>query len=741
MVFTLGAEGVLRERVERMRGKIKKITGIMLVLCIGAFLAAFFLLSGQDAGTSYFKTELEKAVATIAGWTLETDGISGNFLAGYNAANIRILFEGQEVARAEELSVGLSILSFFQGQSGLTKVTVREGILSGEGLLHALRHSDFSAGGSMTADFILPVLLFTPVTITTPLGEISLASLRLTPGEKTMTFDGQGHFLDFPVEAGASFITGEQLSITDGFLRGGNAVVSFSGPLFPETRVEGNINDLRLDVISELTNLPFTAKGTVDSTLLVERPSGRLLVSGEGTIENGDIWDLLMDGAFSWSADETKAVVVPVDARVFSSPASGVFALYFGEEPTAEIAFALKQLKIEEWTRCFSWLSFAQGTLSTLKIDLSGPFEKLNGPILFEAREATVEGFDVRALRGDLRMTDGERLAISGDATWSNSPFTISGTSLLDESAGAETSIALRSESFDLESAGKIYVPRLSAKGKGTMTIDISVPSEGAVTYKGLLSAPRASFLGTAGEKLSVPFSGTEETLSLSALSFNPGGRGILSGNGSVAGLAGKSPSISMEGNGRDLSWSLLRDALGGPEIAGLFDASWSVKGPTASPIVSFTLKGRETPLSRSLPLRNILLEGRFEKDDLFVSKGSASLFGGTASVEGKARIGTTPALSFKGAFKGLAAKQIAIAAGASADAVEGTVSGEFALSGKPALPLVVADSVGPLSRGRLLSADRSPGTGGGNSLLFEDHGFFRRTTGVRPLLFRVFSA
>ena len=696
MVFTLHAEGVLRERVERMRGKFKKIAGVLFVLCIAAFLAAFFLISGQDAGTSYFKTELEKAVATLAGWTLETDGISGNFLAGYNAANIRILFEGQEVARAEELSVGLSILSFFRGQSGLTKVTVTEGVLSGEGMLHALRRSDFSAGSGITTDFMVPVILFSPVTITTPLGEISLASLRLTPGEKTMTFHGEGHFLDFPVEAGASFTTGEQLSITDGFLRGGNAVVSFSGPLFPETRIEGNIDDLRLDVISELTNLPFTAKGTVDSTLLLERPEGRLLVSGEGEIENGDIWDLLMDGTFSWSADESKAVVAPVDARVFSSPASGVFALYFGEEPTAEIAFALKQLKIEEWTHCFSWLSFAQGTLSTLKIDLSGPFEKLNGPILFEAPKATLEGFDVRALRGDLRMFDGERIAISGNATWSDSPFTISGKSLLDDSAGAETSLSLHSGSFDLKSSGKVYAPALSADGKGTMALEISIPSEGAASYKGALAAPRASFLGTAGEKLSVAFSGTEEILSLSALSFSPAGKGLLSGKGSITGLSGKSPSITMEGSGRDLAWNLLRDALGGLETAGLFDASWSVKGPTASPVVSFGLKGRETPFSRSLPLRNIQLEGRFEKNELSVSKGSGSLFGGTASIEGKARFGSATSLSFKGAFRGLSAGQIAAAAGADAETADGVVAGEFSLSGKPSSPLLSLTASAP---------------------------------------------
>jgi hypothetical protein len=97
MVFTLHAKGVLRERVERMRGKFKKIAGVFFVLCIAAFLAAFFLISGQDAGTSYFKTELEKAVATFAGWTLETDGISGNFLAGYNAATSAFSSKGRRL--------------------------------------------------------------------------------------------------------------------------------------------------------------------------------------------------------------------------------------------------------------------------------------------------------------------------------------------------------------------------------------------------------------------------------------------------------------------------------------------------------------------------------------------------------------------------------------------------------------------------------------------------------------------
>ncbi len=670
-----------------MRSKIKKISGGLLLLGSAILLAVLFLLSGYDAGTSLFRSELEKSVATYSGWTLETDGISGNPLAGFDAANVRVLFEGMEVARAERLSVGFSLFSFIRGDGGLTRVTVSKSTLSGDGLLHALRHSDFSPGGGAATDIALPVILFSPVTITTPLGEISLASLRLTPGDDTVTFHGYGHFLDFPVEAGASFTTGEQLSITDAFLKGGNATISLSGPLFPETRIEGFVDDLRLDVISELTNLPFAAKGTVDSTLLIERPDGRLLASGEGEIANGDIWDLLMDGTFSWSADETKAVLSPVDGRVFSSPVSGVFALFFGEEPKAEIALALKRLKLEEWTRCFAWLSFAQGTLSTLKLDLSGPFEKLNGPLLFEAPKAVLDGFDVETLRGDLRMVDGDRMTISGGGKWSNSTFSVSGESLLNEPGGTSTSVSIRSANFDLKSAGNAYAPALSADGKGTLDVALSIPAEGRATFKGALSAPRASLLETAGEKLSVAFSGTSEQLSFSSISFSPAGGGVLSGRGSVSGLSGKNPILSLEGTGQDLRWSLLREALGGMEATGAFDASWNVKGSAASPTVSFSLRGRNTPFTSSLPLGNIHLEGRFEKEVLSISQGTASLFDGSAGIEGSARLGPTPSLSFNGSFSGLSAAQAAAAAGLSGAETEGTLAGEFSLSGAPGAP------------------------------------------------------
>ncbi len=657
-------------------------------ICIAAVSAMLFLFSGRDAGTSFFKTELEGAVGALSGWSLETDGISGNPVTGFHASNVRISFEGTELARAKRLSVTLSLLALLRGNAGLDKVTVQESSLSGEGLLNALRRSDFSPDSAAIPGFVLPVILFSPVTITTPLGNLDLKSLRLTPGQDTMTFHGQGYFLDFPVEAGASFTTGDQLSITDGFLRGGGSVVSFSGPVFPETSLEGIISDLRLDVISELTNLPFTTKGSVDSTLHIERPNEKFLISGEGRIDSGDIWDLLIDGSFFWSADEEKAVLSPVETNVFSSSTSGMFALFFGEEPRTEIALSISNMKLKEWERCFPWLSFAHGTLSALKLNLYGPFEHLDGSISFNAPSIEIQGVPVEAPRGELQLMSGEKMLLKGAGKWAGSLFSFSGESILNAPGGISTKISLFSTNFDLKAAGEAYAPVLSAQGKGALELSVSIPPTEGITFGGTVSVPKASLFGTSGERLSLAFSGNPERVELPSLSFSPSVGGTISGKGFIAEIGGNNPAISLEGAGQNIPWSLLNSMIDGNlQMGGLFDLSWGVKGPLSAPSTFFELKGRDLPLMKDLPLRNVVLDGRVEGETLSLTTASGRLFGGTVSLDGSARLGRNPALSFKGTYRDFSANQIAAFAGADPDTAGGLLAGDFSLSGTPSSP------------------------------------------------------
>ncbi|MDI9369781.1 MAG: hypothetical protein QM446_02520 [Synergistota bacterium] len=655
-----------------------------LAVCVFAalVLCGVFLLTGQDAATSVFRSALEDAFEGLDGWTFEADGLSGNPVFGYSASNLRVFFKGEMIATAERLSVRLSLLSYLRGEGVVSRVTVNSGTLSGEGLIHALIDTDFADAleGSSTS---LPVLVFEPAFLSTPMGSVSLNFLRLTPKDDTVSFYGQGGFLGFPIELGVSFITGDQLFLTDAFFRGGDAVVSLSGSLFPDTRLEGYVDAFRLDFISELLNLPLTAKGTFDSTLLIERPFGKLLASGEATIENGDIWDLFMDGDFSWSADEEKAVLYPSeDATVFSSPVSGVFSLFFGKTPIAEIALALKDLKIDEWSRCFPWLSFATGELASLKLDLSGPFDGLGGPMALYADRAVLQGFDVEDMSCSLLMKDGSSLDINGAASWAGSKFTFSGKSLFEDDEESLTSLVLNSEGLNLKRVGEIYAPSLSLEGSGKAELALSVPETDPLSFTGKLTFDRASILHVPVERLNAAFSGLDDSISVDSFSLSPGGEGLVSGRGTIREVYTASPSMAIQGDAKGVKWNVLEGALQAPPLGGLFDASWTLSGPIDSPTATFSLSGGETPLMSALPLKGLKTQGRYENDSLRIISASASLFKGSLSAEGSLDI-LSRSISLKGRFDGLSAGDMATSALSIDNEVEGSIAGEFSLSEK----------------------------------------------------------
>ena len=434
----------------------------------------------------------------------------------------------------------------------------------------------------------------------------------------------------------------------------------------------------------------------MDSTLSIERPLGRLLAYGEGEIEKGDIWDLAMDGPFSWSADSEKAVISPsTGASIYSSPVSGVFSLFFGETPSTEIALSLKDTNLENWTRCFPWLSFARGSLSTLKLDLSGQFNRLNGPISLYAEEAELYGFSVNDLVGSLDMTDGEAMKISGTASWAGSDFSFDGGSVFSDNDDRGTTLSLHANDFNLSGAAEIYAPALSARGSGALDLAISVPSNSPLVFSGRLSSDRASALGVPLTNLSVIFNGKDDHITISSLSLSPGSRGILTGSGSIDGAFGGSPTISFDGGGKGIRWGLLDEELGGLSLSGLLDASWTISGPAKSPVVSFALQGDDTPLSPLLPLKSLNLRARYEEEELHILNAAASLHGGEFSAEGRIHFGRDD-MSIKGRFNSISAAALTAPAFEGGDTLEGRIAGDFSLSGTPSSPSIKLTCTSP---------------------------------------------
>ena len=91
--------------------------------------------------------------------------------------------------------------------------------------------------------------------------------------------------------------------------------------------------------------------------------------------------------------------------------------------------------------------------------------------------------------------------------------------------------------------------------------------------------------------------------------------------------------------------------------------------------------------------------------------------------MEGKARLNSTPSLSFKGAYSGVSAKQLFAAIGTSAEGVEGVITGDFSLSGKPSVPSLTLTASSPAitAAGLSLATLRAKAEGTTTSLKISD--------------------
>jgi translocation and assembly module TamB len=676
----------------------KKKAALFALPAVGLLALALFFFSGQNAGVDFFRTTLEKTITGFPGWSLEADSYVGNPFAGFTAQNVRISYKDEEIAGAGSLSVSLSLISLLGGSSGIEKVTVKEAFLSASELFEAIKDTDIPPdSGGVSGD--LPVVVLAPTRIFTPMGTLRADILRLTPGQDTVTFDGKGTFLGTHVEAGGSLAVENSILLTDSFLRAGDAVASLSGEAFPRFYLEGTAESLNLKKLSALLSLPVSMEGVICSTITASRPGGKLLVSGEGEIEKGNIGGLLTEGSFLWSADEKRATVSPLEARIFSSPAEGSLSAFFGAVPLAEINLGLKDVDFEEWTSFFSWLSFGKGSLSSLRIDLSGPFDRLDGAVSFNSPQAVLQGFPVTDLAGRLDLKDGRNIHVKASGAWLKSPFSAAAQVTLDEQDRTETLLSVKSEKLDLKTAGGAFMQGLEISGTGTGSLDVKYPFEGEMTLSGALAAPKLSLAGINAGKFTASFSIEKDILRLSKAALSLPCGGAVSGKGSLTGLSRDKPVLDLDGEGKNIGWAFIESlALPGASLgaSGTAYLRWSVHSPLADPVAEFHLQGADAPLLPALPLRNIALRGRISQKEIALSEGSAALWGGRVRLSGKAATGgKKPALDFRGDFTGLALPEIMAASGFARESASGTLSGEFGLAGRGDAPSLSLSAAG----------------------------------------------
>lgn len=676
--------------------RMRKSAIALALLSAGVLAVAVLLVSGQDAGVNFFKSSLERTAAAFPGWSLEAEGYSGNPVAGFTARNVRLIYGGEKVAGAERLSVSLSLVSLLKGASGVEKISVAGADISSIELLAAARDTELPAGPEASPPG-LPVIVLSPSRISTPMGILKADILRLTPGSDTVTFEGKGSFLGTKVEIGGSLTSDDSILLTDSFLTAGDASAVLSGEAFPNFFLEGKVENLNLERVTSLLSLPVSMKGIVDSTIVVSRPGGKLLVSGDGEIRGGDVAGLLAEGAFFWSADEEKATLSPAGGKIFSSSAEGSLSVFFGAVTGTEIKLNLKDVDFEEWTRFFSWLSFGRGKLTSVKVNLAGPLDRLSGPVGFNAADTVLQGFPVTNLAGRLSLDEGKRISVEASGKWLTSPFSAAAKVTVDEKDRTETLLTINSEKFDIKSAGGVFAPGLNLSGAGAGKLDVKYPFEGAMTLTGSISVPGLSVAGTAAGKLAASFTVNDDVLKLGQTSLSLPGGGIITARGILTGLSGEKGAMDLEGEGKNIPWAFIESLAlpsGASGLSGKADLRWKARSPLKNPSVDFDLRGGDTPLATALPLKNLALTGRISHAELVLTEGTAALWGGKAKLSGRASLkGDKSALDFKGTFSGTAFSEIVLGLGLPSEGASGALSGEFAVSGTgnaPSLSLTV---------------------------------------------------
>lgn len=659
----------------------------LAVLALLAVIAAVLVVPSRDLGTQQVMDALREAVKTLPGASVEWSRVSGNPLSGYVVRDVRIAGPEGEVVRASSIRLRLLLPSLLRGNPLLKSITVRDATLAAEKILDILRARSPSSTEPLSLSSF-PVILFEPVRIITETGDFLLNLARLSPGEGSVTVSARGTFLGIPLDMGGSVLDDPSFTVTDAFVRIGEASVSLSGKLSP-LELDGAMEGVRLEKIATMRELPLEMKGVVRSSLSVAVSGGGPFVSGEGSLAEGDILGLQAEGTFRWTADGEKLTASLDNGTVFSSPIRGSLSLLFSDELLADLWLTVDGVVPREWTPLFPWLSTWEGAPASLKITLKGPPSGLGGEVAFETPSLRIGELPLSELSCVGTVANGKEFSLSASARWNGTPLTAS--SRIDLSAPSPLRFHLKTDRLDMKSLGTLYAPKVRLGGTGVLDAAFLVDDGKILSAEGTLTAPKIFALGAEGRGFSLTFSVSPEEIRLPSLFVSFPAGGTVTGKGTVTGFATDQGTMALSGEGKGITGKTVEALLGKKApVAGSYDLTWRAEGALQNPAVSFVIRGKDTPLSPALPLRNLSVSGGFSGGEVALTAGKALLFGGPVEFTGRGSAGSGT-FGLEGRFAGLSVEKMAAEYGLGKEGYGGEAAGTFSLSGSAANPKIAA--------------------------------------------------
>ncbi len=581
----------------------KKRRLLLLGSLVALLLLAFLVISRVDVATDLIARKASAVVEEMTGLHLTLGDVRGNPVAGYSFHDLSLRKgEGEPLLAAEKIGASVAFGSLLSGSPALDEIVV-EGVRGDMGrLLSALPPSEGPSPLEAMLEQIrregrldvpLKRLGLKDVVVTTPAGDVAVASARTTFGGDAIASDLDFAFRGLPVKGDLKLdFSGKALAVKDLDLAVGKGRVTAEGRIDPELDGTAELKDF--DVAELLKLWPEMADrgfaGTFGTTVKAAGDWRSPRLEGELTFDGGRVAAIPFDVArTSWSYDVKSLSLPDVKARLAGIPLAGKMNFGFSQlPPDLDISVFARDVAVTALAESFPALKGATGTIEAVTVNLGGRSDAVRGKAFVRAPRFAYEGQTVEAVSAELAFGADGRAKLTGGASWMGAPVQAEGDVVYSPEIRFDLSV--RAAEVDLARLGVLQegFRELQPQGKAGVILRLrGKPSEYAVT--GTAEAARARLKGELFEDTRAEFGYAPSGLDLKSFQSR-WGQAALSGSGRVTGIAEGKPRLSLSGRVQNLdlaSLSAFAPALADRKPSGRVSLDWKAEGDAAAPTVT----------------------------------------------------------------------------------------------------------------------------------------------------------
>lgn len=671
---------------KRAKYRIAAVTLAIFFLILGATYA---VLSSRTFYPDLVFSRVQAAFESSGGYVLAVDKLEGNPITGVLGHGVKISHKGVEIAAASDVEMNLSLHSLLSGKPKLARMTLAHLRANCD---EVMRHLPETKKEEKPAEPpALDKLVLMDAEIETEWGLLALERGTVGIAKDRYDLNLRGSFADKALSAKGIYIKeGNIARINRANLEWAGQRVRADGTLAPELALACELEKVDIETLSSV--LPFLKKSTVLGVY-----SGKVTIAGaktptiRGQIESasGRVWRLPFTSFKSEVAYEDNEISLSgVRAKIFGADAVGdaKVGLSANAPPTLSAQFDIRKLDTKNMVAEFDFLEKFPAIIEFASCDISGPVDKLSGPVYLEIPTVKTSDFDFTGAKARVLLRGDKPLGILFSGKLLDSSLTGSGDVALTSPNRIDLDVALLP--LSLASLAKQYpeIEKMKIAGNGSASAKVQGPAND-LTITGSVAFPSLNVQDYSFDDVRAEFAYGAGGLSLKmARALWSGAEITADGDSRKNLLSSADQALDFRGAFSKLDLKVLGDQVGAikqNDIRGIVSGRWALSGDTKNPAVSFDLALPQLVVGKYATLLRVGVRGVYRSSDVRIEKADARL--GNSVVEGGGRVtlpaGNTPlSYEFKGSFKDLNPRDISAIAEALPNPADfkGDLNGDF---------------------------------------------------------------